>query len=250
MKILSWNVNGLRAVYKRNFLQWLENSGADIVCLQETKAQPDQLTPDLINPKGYYSYFNSATRKGYSGVAVYTKEKPRSVENKLGLERFDDEGRVLELEYPEFTLFNFYIPNGGQQKENLDYKLDVYNRLIDYLKTIKDKNIILIGDFNIAHKEIDLARPEDNQDSIMFTPKERKQIDRLVGLDFTDTFREFHKEGGRYTWWSYMAEARARNLGWRIDYTFTSKTLTPKLKNAFILSEVMGSDHCPVGVEI
>jgi len=249
MKIISWNVNGIRAVYKRNFLGWLQKTNADIVCLQETKAQPEQLTHDLIKPKNYYSYFNSAVKKGYAGVAVYTKKEPLKVENKIGMKRFDIEGRMLKLEYPGFVLINLYLPHGGREKENLGYKLEVYVHLLDYLEKIKNK-IILIGDFNIAHEKIDLARPEQNKNNIMFTPEERKQIDKIIELGFTDTFRKFHKQGGHYTWWPYYANARQRNLGWRIDYVFTSKTLTPKLKKAFILSKVIGSDHCPLGIEI
>lgn len=250
MKVISWNVNGLRAVYKRNFLKWLAGSKADIVCLQEAKAQIEQLPPDLIKPKNYHSYFNLAVKKGYSGVVVYTKKKPLRVETVLGIKRFDQEGRMLKLEYSDFTLINLYLPHGGRQKENLDYKLKVYGRLLRYLKKIKTKNVILIGDFNIAHKEIDLARPGQNKNNIMFTSEEREQIDGIIGLDFTDTFRKFHKKGGHYTWWPYFVNARQRNLGWRIDYVFTSKAITPKLKSAFILNKVKGSDHCPVGIEI
>lgn len=250
MKIISWNVNGLRGVYKRNFLKWLEGTGADVVCLQEIKAQTEQLPSDLIKPRNYYSYFNEALKKGYSGVAAYVKEKPLRVEYELGIKRFDQEGRMLKIEYPEFILITLYFPHGGRRKENLDYKLGVYKYLLNYLKKIKNKNIILIGDFNIAHREIDLARPKQNQKNIMFTPEERKQIDKLLDLDFTDTFRKFHKEGGNYTWWPYFVNARERNLGWRIDYTFTSKALTSKLKNAFIFNKVIGSDHCPIGIEI
>lgn len=250
MKIISWNVNGLRAVYKKNFWDWFKKTKADIICLQEIKAHPEQLTPELVKPKGYYSYFNPASKKGYSGVAIYTKKEPLKVEYKLGMKRFDQEGRILKLEYPNFTLFNLYLPQGGRQKENMGYKLEVYTHLLNYLKRNKNKKIILIGDFNIAHEEIDLARPKQNQKNTMFTPKERKQIDKIIDLGFTDTFRKFHKQAGQYTWWPWLAKARLRNMGWRIDYVFTSKSLTPKLKNAFILSEVRGSDHCPVGVEM
>lgn len=250
MKIISWNVNGLRAVYKRNFLKWLKKSSADIVCLQEIKAQTEQLPPDLIKVKNYYSYFNPSIRKGYAGVAVYVKEKPLRVEQGLGMERFDQEGRMLKLKYSDFILINLYLPHGGRQKENLGYKLKAYNLLLNYLKKNKRKNIILIGDFNIAHKEIDLARPKQNKNNTMFTPRERKQIDNMVKLGFTDTLRKFHKKGGYYTWWPYFANARERNLGWRIDYAFLSESLTPELKSSFILSRVTGSDHCPIGIEI
>ncbi|MBL7155318.1 MAG: exodeoxyribonuclease III [Candidatus Portnoybacteria bacterium] len=250
MKIISWNVNGIRAVYKRNFLKWLNSTEADIVCLQELKAQTEQLPPDLLKPKNYFVYFNQAIKKGYSGVAVYTKQKPIRVEYKLGLKRFDQEGRILKLKYPDFTLINLYLPHGGREKENLDYKLKVYQRLLNYLKIIRDKNVILIGDFNIAHQEIDLARPKDNQHNIMFTLAEREQIDKLINLGFTDTFRKFNQKGGHYTWWPFGFNARRRNLGWRIDYAFTSKKLIPKLKSAFILNRTPGSDHCPIGISL
>jgi len=248
MKIVSWNVNGLRAVYKKGFLKWFRKADADIVCLQEIKANEDQIDKSLINPKGYYSYFNSAKRKGYSGVLVYTKKKPISVKRRLEMKRFDREGRILEMKCKDFTLINLYLPHGGREKENLPYKLKVYRKLV---KKVKNKRkLILVGDFNIAHEEIDLSRPKNNLDGIMFTPKERKKIDILIENGFTDTFRMFNKEGGNYTWWSYMRNARERNLGWRIDYCFVSKDIKEKVKKAFILPKVMGSDHCPVGIDI
>lgn len=251
MKIVSWNVNGIRAIIKKEFLEWFKNENADIVCLQEIKAQEGQIPEVLTAPEGYFSYFNYAKKKGYSGLAVYTKEKPLAVEKKMGFERFDSEGRILRLEYSDFILINLYIPNGGEQKENLAYKLEVYDRLFKYLEKEETKPLILVGDFNIAHKDIDLAQPDENRDSIMFTPDERREIDRLIEMGFTDTFRKFHKdEAGKYTWWSYFSLSRDRNLGWRIDYVFTSKKITRKIKDAFIETYVMGSDHCPVGIEI
>ncbi len=250
MKIISWNVNGLRAVYKRNFLSFVKAVDADILCLQEIKLQKEQLPKDLASLKNYYSYFNFAEKKGYSGVAIYSRQKPLRAEYKLGIKRFDSEGRIIKLEYPQFFLINVYIPHGGRQKENLEYKLDVYKYFLKYCEKIKNKRVILVGDFNIAHQEIDLARPKQNQNNIMFTPEERKRINSLIKLGFIDTFREFHKDGGHYTWWPYFVGARERNLGWRIDYAFVSKLLMPKLKDAFILEKVKGSDHCPVGIEI
>jgi len=248
MKIISWNINGLRAAYKRNFLGWLENVSADIVCLQEIKTPPE-LLPPLFNPSGFKSFFNPAVRREYGGVAVFAKKEPLRIEQKLGFERFDQEGRMLKLRYQDFTLINFYLPHGGRQKENISYKLDVYRCLLSHLNKIKNEKVILAGDFNIAHGEIDLARPKKNQKNIMFTPEERRQLHDIIGLGFTDTFRMFYKEGGHYTWWPYFANARQRNLGWRIDYFFTSDKLTKSLKDAFILTEVLGSDHCPIGVE-
>jgi len=250
MKIISWNVNGLRAVYRKNFLEWLDKTNTDIICLQEIKIQFEQLPPELANPQNYYSFFNFADKKGYSGVAIYVRKKPLSIENKLGMKKFDTEGRILKLEFPKFLLINIYLPHGGRQKENLDYKLRVYKYLLNYLKKIKSKNSILIGDFNVAHQEIDLARPKDNKNNIMFTPEERKQIDRIIELGFIDSYRKFHKDNGHYTWWPYFVNARERNLGWRIDYSFISKSLITKLKKAFILNKVKGSDHCPIGIEI
>lgn len=250
MKIVSWNVNGLRSVYKKNFLSWLEETNADIVCLQEIKTQQAQLPSELITPNSYESYFNSAVKKGYAGLAVYVKKEPLSVERKLGIKRFDQEGRILKLNYSDFILINLYLPHGGRQKENLAYKLEIYDLLLDYLDKIKHKNVILIGDFNIAHEEVDLARPKQNQKNTMFTPEERRRIDKIVSLGFADTFRRFHQEGGQYTWWPYFANARERNLGWRIDYAFVSKSLSEKIKEAYIFKDVYGSDHCPVGIDI
>jgi exodeoxyribonuclease-3 len=184
------------------------------------------------------------------GVGVLTKEKPIEIKQKIEIEKFDEEGRFLELKYSHFTLINFYAPHGGRQKENLDYKLKAYEKFLDYLKERKNKNLIIAGDFNIAHKEIDLARSKENENNTMFTPKEREQIDKIIKLGFVDTFRYFHKDGGNYTWWPYSFNARKRNLGWRIDYIFVSKSLLSKLNNAFILRDIGGSDHSPIGIEI
>jgi len=223
MKILSWNVNGIRAVYKKGFLEWFNKTRADIICLQEIKAQKEQIPDDLINLKNYHFYSNYAVKKGYSGVAVYTKAKPEKVEYRLGLKRFDQEGRILKLTYHKFTLINLYLPHGGRGKENLDYKLESYKYLLNYLKRNKDKNIISVGDFNIAHQEIDLARPKNNHNNIMFTLEERKQIDKIIEFGFIDTFRKFNQKSDNYTWWPYFANCKGRNIGWRIDYIFVSK---------------------------
>ncbi len=246
MKIVSFNVNGLRSVYKKGFLEWLAESNADIVCLQEVKADEDQLPFDLTALTNYHTYFNSAKKRGYSGVGVYSRREPLSVKLELGLDRFDSEGRLLQLEYKDFTLLNLYLHHGGRGKENLDYKLSVYEALSSRLNDSKEKDIILAGDFNIAHREIDLARPQQNKDNIMFTKEEREKIDELVKLDFVDSFRQFNQEGGHYTWWPYGNNARQRNIGWRIDYIFTSKSLTPKLQRVANHSEVLLSDHCPI----
>ncbi|MFH1188641.1 MAG: exodeoxyribonuclease III [bacterium] len=246
MKLVSWNVNGLRAAYTKGFLSWFEHEIADIVCLQEVKANYEQLPHELQKPNGYYTYFNSAQKKGYSGVAVYTKNKPISVNYVLNHKRFDEEGRMIHLFYPSFSLINLYIPNGGRQKENMTYKLEVYEKLYKYLKKFSSQPIILTGDFNIAHTENDLARPRDNQNNTMFTPTERGKIDMLISLGFTDTFRHFNKEGGQYTWWGYWANCRSRNIGWRIDYIFSSSAVKKLLTDACIENTVLGSDHCPI----
>ncbi len=248
MKIISWNVNGIRAVYKRNLLSWLKDSKADIVCLQEIKSDLENIPKDLLNPNGYFSFFNPADRKGYSGIAVFSKQKPLAVETKSGMKVFDSEGRFLRLEYPDFTLIVLYLPHGGRGKEKMEYKLEAYKFLHNYFSKIKDKKVLLIGDFNIALEDIDLARPKENQNNTMFTPEERSALKKLISLGFVDSFRKFHKDGGHYTWWPYFANARERNLGWRIDYAFASENLF--VKSAAILKEVKGSDHCPIEVEI
>ena len=249
MKIISWNVNGLRAAYKKGFLDWFKKSKADIVCIQELRAEKEQLPEDLINIKGYYSYFNSAVKKGYSGTAIYTKEKPLRVEKEIGFKRFDEEGRMIKLEFKDFTLINFYMPNGGRQKQTMDFKLKFYDYLFKYLKK-NNKKLILTGDFNIAHKEIDLARPKANKNNTGFTLVEREKIDKLIGLGFIDSFRFFNKNKKAYTFWSNFARARERDVGWRIDYFFLSKDLLSKCKKPFILKDVIGSDHCPIGIEV
>lgn len=251
MKIISWNVNGLRSVYSKGLLQWLHKAKPDILCLQEIKASEDKIPAALLKLKSYCHYFNHAQKPGYSGTAVFTKEQPSKAINKIGLKRFDDEGRFLRLDFEKFILINVYLPHGGRKKEKLGYKLACYKKLFFYLKNIKGrKPVILAGDFNIAHSELDLARPKQNRDNIMFTPTERKQLDILEKMKFKDSFRIFHKDGGHYSWWPYMANARARNLGWRIDYIFVPNALARKMTSGFILPEVKGSDHCPVGILI
>ena len=224
MKILSCNVNGIRSAYRKGFLEFIQKENPDIFCLQEIKANTENLPSELLEIKDYYSYFNSAQKKGYSGVAVYTKRKPTSVNTSLGHDRFDKEGRILELDYPDFTLINFYIPHGGRQKENLSYKLEVYKEIFKKVNTLKNRDLILIGDFNIAHKEIDLARPKENKDNVMFTVEERKQIDNLFDLGLVDSFRYLNTNSGNYTWWPYAFKAKERNMGWRIDMLLSPKS--------------------------
>ena len=200
--------------------------------------------------KCYFVASNFADKKGYSGVAVFSKKVPKNI--KLGLEekRFDREGRYLELDFGDFIIINIYLPHGGRQKENLDYKLSVYKKLIDKLNKLKNKKVIVIGDFNIAHTELDLARPKNNQKNIMFTLEERRQIDEIIKLRYIDSFRKYHQGSGHYTWWPWIANCRERNLGWRIDYTFVSKKLTKSLTSGDILYNVFGSDHCPIILEV
>jgi exodeoxyribonuclease-3 len=251
MKIISWNVNGLRSVVRKGFLEWVKKENPDILCLQEIKIEESEIPFDLLYLNSYNSFINSSRKKGHSGVAVYSKEKPLKINRILGLKRFDEEGRMLKITYPGLTLINVYIPHGGRDKHDYGYKLEVYRKLIDKMKDLKTGNVILVGDFNVAHEEIDLARPEGNKNNIMFTPAERFQIDRLMHLGFVDSFRVFNKEAGNYSWLTYYKDAREKGLGWRLDYAFVSESLAPKLKEAFILKEItLGSDHCPIGVEI
>ena len=252
MRLLSWNVNGLRAIYKKNFIQWFEDEEADIYCIQETKSHLEQLPKKLVERPGYEGYFAQAERKGYSGVALWSKVKPDKVSYELGLPRFDSEGRLIEAVYENFTLFNVYFPNGKASRERLQYKMDYYEtflkRMSDLLR--EDRKIVICGDVNTAHQEIDLARPKENEKVSGFLPIEREWIDRLLELGFIDTFRYFQNEPGHYSWWDYKTRARERNVGWRIDYFYISNNLKDNLKSAFIESEVMGSDHCPIGIDL
>ncbi len=250
MVIASWNVNGLRSIRKKGFKNWLEKTAYDFYCLQETRVNEDQLSEELKNLYDFKLYLNPAERKGYSGTAVYTKKKPLKIITSMNFPKADHEGRFLQLDYVDFSLINIYVPNGGRKKEWLDYKFSFFEKLFQYLQRLSNKKVIITGDFNIAHKEVDLARPSDNKNSTMFTPKERQQIDHLLNLGYLDTFRETHLGGGHYSWWLNFHKARERNIGWRIDYLFISKNLGKKLSRAFILDKVMGSDHCPVGIEI
>lgn len=250
LNILSWNVNGIRSVNRNGFIGFLKEHSPDILCIQEIKSNKKDIPPELTSSFTYKTYWNPAEKKGYSGTAIFTKEKPIKVEYNLGMERFDKEGRSIMVEYQNFILFNLYLPHGGREKENIPYKLDAYRHFLKTIKNIKEKPIILCGDFNIAHKEIDLARPKDNMNNTMFTNEERVCIDSIIKESFTDTFRMFNKESKNYTWWPYMKDLRERNIGWRIDYIFVSDSLKSKVKTASILKEVKGSDHCPIGIEI
>ena len=252
MRILSWNVNGIRAAYKKGFLDWLKEENPEILCIQETKAHPDQLTDDLRNPEGYESYFSSAEKKGYSGVAIYTKQKPKKVEHGFGIKKFDSEGRILVAEYPKFVLMSIYYPNGKASAERLKYKMEFYDAFQKFTNKLKKqgKNIIVCGDVNTAHKEIDIARPKENEKISGFLPEEREWIDKFLSDGYVDTFRMFNNEPENYTWWDMITRARDRNVGWRIDYFYVNEEFKKNVKDAFILADVMGSDHCPIGIEI
>jgi len=252
MRILSWNVNGIRAADKKGLYDWFKKESPDVLCLQEIKAQPEQIPPYLRNMPGYNIYWNSAERKGYSGVVTFTKVQPTEIKKGFGIDKFDKEGRTLITEFPSFILFNIYYPNGKQSQERLDYKLDFYDTFLAYADNlkVKGKNIVVCGDFNTAHKEIDLARPKENEKISGFLPIERAWIDTFIDHGYVDTFRHFNKEPDKYTWWDMKSRARERNVGWRIDYFFVNKEFLSQLKKAFIMQYVMGSDHCPIGIEI
>ncbi|MEM0493149.1 MAG: exodeoxyribonuclease III [Candidatus Thermoplasmatota archaeon] len=252
-RLISWNVNGIRAADKKGLYRWFQSESPDILCLQEIKADLSQLPPHLKNTPGYYSYYNPAARRGYSGVAVFTKYKPIMVKTGFGIKEFDSEGRILIMEYPRFTLFNIYFPNGKQNQERLDYKLRFYDAFLDYVDRVKKEgsDIIVCGDFNTAHRAIDLARPRENEKISGFLPVERAWIDRFIEHGYIDTFRYFHSdEQGAYTWWDIKSHARERNVGWRIDYFFVNKEFISNVKSSFILKDVQGSDHCPVGITL
>ena len=252
MKLVSWNVNGLRAVEKKGFLDFINNYHPDILCIQETKGHEDQLSSSLRHPKGYFSYFSSADRKGYSGTALYSLAEPESVGYGFGNPEFDGEGRIIRAEYDDFMLYNIYFPNGKASKERLRFKMDFYEECLRRVTADLDsgKNVIICGDVNTAHKEIDLARPKENSKVSGFLDIERKWIDRLLDAGFKDSFRMFTTEGGYYSWWDLKSRARERNVGWRIDYFFVSGNLAGRVKSASILSHIEGSDHCPVEIEL
>ncbi|MBI2419757.1 MAG: exodeoxyribonuclease III [Ignavibacteriales bacterium] len=253
VKILSWNVNGIRAILKKGFLDFVQLENPDILCLQETKASPEQLPDELLNIPGYQSYFSSSlVKKGYSGVAIYTKTEPVIVEHGYGIERFDAEGRIIIAQYDKFVLINNYYPNGKASDERLQYKMDFYDAFLEYTDKLKaaGKHPVICGDFNTAHKEIDLARPKENSKTSGFLPIERNWMDVFINHGYVDTFRMFNQEPQNYTWWDMVTRSRERNVGWRIDYFFASDTISGKIKDAVILPSVMGSDHCPVGVTL
>jgi len=251
MKLISWNVNGIRAVLKKDFAEWFAQEQPDVLCLQETKARPEQVELPF-EFAGYHQYWNSADKAGYSGTLILSKEKPINVTNDMGIDEHDTEGRVITAEYPDYYLVTVYTPNAQSGLARLDYRLNWDRDFLAYMKDLeKTKPVIFCGDLNVAHQEIDLARPKGNHKNPGFSPQERQSFDNIIASNFTDTFRHFHPETTEaYSWWSYRAGARSRNVGWRIDYFCVSNSLVPLLKNAWILSDVLGSDHCPVAIEL
>ena len=247
MKLVSWNVNGLRACVTKGFADFLAASAADVVCVQETKMQKEQAEFDF---PGYYEFWNSAEKKGYSGTAVFSKTKPLSVKYDMGIEEHDHEGRVITVEYPEFYLVNVYTPNSKRELERLDYRMAWEDAFQDYVKKLdKKKPVIICGDLNVAHEEIDLKNPKTNHHNAGFTDEERGKMTQFLKNGFVDSFRYFYPDKtGIYSWWSYMFQARKKNAGWRIDYFLVSDKLKDQMKDAEIYTDVLGSDHCPIGL--
>ena len=249
MKIISWNVNGIRSVLKKGFLDFVRKENPDMLCLQETRTAQEPVEIDLEN---YHHAWNHAEKSGYAGTAIFSKTKPVDVAMNMGVAKHDKEGRIVAAEFKDFFLVSVYVPNSQRSLERLPYRTEEWD--VDFLKYLKNlerkKPVVFCGDLNVAHKEIDLANPKGNVNSHGFTPQERAGFDKVISAGFIDTFREFDKESGRYTWWSQFGNCRARNIGWRIDYFCISPALRPRLKTAFILKDVMGSDHCPVGITL
>ena len=253
MKLVSWNVNGLRAVINKGFKDFFKEIDADIFCMQETKMQENQLDDNIKEIfKGYNAYWNSAEKKGYSGTAIMTKSKPLNVKYGIGIEEHDKEGRVITLEFEKFYMVNCYTPNSKRELERLDYRMIWEDAFRNYLVELnKEKPVIICGDLNVAHKEIDLKNPKTNRRNAGFTDEERDKMTELLNAGFTDTFRYLYPDKTEaYTWWSYMFKAREKNAGWRIYYFIVSNDIKDKVKESYIYSEIMGSDHCPVGLDI
>jgi exodeoxyribonuclease-3 len=255
MKLFSWNVNGLRAVHRKgDWQRFLANHEFDILCLQETKADMEQLPEEVRQPDGMYAYFASSTvKRGYSGVAVYSKAEPESVEYGLGIERFDQEGRVIIAYFSDFVLYAVYFPNGGGGAERLQYKLDFYDAFLEHVKTqrAKGRSVIFCGDVNTAHEAIDLARPKENEKNTGFLPEERAWIDEVIASGFVDSFRHLYPDKeGMYSYWDMKTRARERNVGWRIDYFFVDASFQKRIRDVAIMQDVLGSDHCPVFLEL
>ncbi len=248
MKIISWNVNGLRACLTKGFEDFFEKEDADIFCIQETKLQEEQNT---FHPEGYYEYLYSAQKKGYSGTLIYTKKEPMSVKYGIDDEEYDNEGRTITLEFDDYYLVNCYVPNSKRELERLDSRQRFEDVMRDYLNDLrKDKNVIYCGDLNVAHEEIDIKNPDSNHHSAGFTDEERNKMTELLTSGFIDTFRYFNKNSVKYTWWSYMRQAREKNIGWRIDYFIVNKEFIDSVESTMIYDQIMGSDHCPIGIVV
>jgi exodeoxyribonuclease-3 len=253
MKLLSWNVNGLRAFYKKGAFNSIFELDPDIFCLQETKAHPDQLPPEVTAPAGYHAYFDhSKMRQGYSGVAIFTKEKPEKVEYSIGSKDHDQEGRMIIAYFKDFVLLNGYFPNGGVDPARLKYKLEFYDLFLKFIEKLRKqgKKVIFTGDINTAHNEIDLSRPKENSNHTGFLRIERDWLDKVIAKGYIDTFRFLHPKEVKFSWWDMKTFARDRNIGWRLDYFFVSSDLKDKVKKAEILDNMLGSDHCPVWLEL
>lgn len=252
IKIVSWNVNGIRSAVKKGFLEWLTAVAPEILCVQETKLQHEQILPELMNPEGYTSHWNCARKKGYSGVATFLREMPLSVSTVMGQERFDDEGRFIRTDFKDFTLFNVYFPNGKMSGDRLRFKMDFYDYFLDMMEKLRKEQprIIFVGDVNTAHNEIDLARPKENSKVSGFLPIERQWMDKVASKGYLDTFRNEFPSTVQYSWWDMKSRARERNIGWRIDYVFVTREMAGSVKKSFVWADVMGSDHCPVGIEL
>lgn len=252
IRIISWNVAGMRAAIKKGLWGFMEKDRAEIYCFQETKAKAEQVPTSFDMPTEYLSYYNPAQKAGYSGVATFTKLKPVEIINGMGLDKFDNEGRVIVTKFKEFTLLNIYFPNGGMGPARLDYKMEFYDVFLKYINGLRNKGekVIFCGDVNTAHREIDLARPKDNVKVSGFMPIEREWVEKLIANGWVDTYRMIKGDKVEYSWWSQRSGSRPKNVGWRIDYFFVDEKIKNIVKDAFILTEVMGSDHAPVGVEL
>ena len=253
LKIISWNVNGIRAAQRKGFLEWIQKESPDILCIQETKAEKEQLDRELLQPEGYLTYWNNAKNKrGYSGTAIFTKYKPQKISSGLGENKFDQEGRTIVAEFDHLVLFNIYFPNGKASEERLQFKLDFYAHLLGLCNQMHaaGDQIIVTGDFNTAHQPIDLKNPKQNENTSGFMPVERAWIDQYLAHGFVDVYRRIYPEREEYTWWTYRANARARNIGWRLDYFLVSRSLADRVKDVVIYGDVMGSDHCPVLLDL
>ncbi len=252
MKVASWNVNGIRAAARKDFIPWMAGVGADVVCVQESKASPDQLGEDILHPNGYHSYWHSAEKAGYSGVAIYTKKEPLQIKIGIDLPEFDSEGRVITAEFSDFFLVNTYFPNSQREHARLGYKLKFCESIFSYLEGLrsKQKNVVICGDFNIAHRAIDLKNPKTNENNAGYLPEERAWMESFLSRGYVDGFRQFNPHPDHYTWWSYRPGVRQKNIGWRLDYFVINQDFKERLKSVIHQPQVLGSDHCPVVMEL